>query len=271
MEQKQVNRLVARAEKLVRANRNRGAAKLFKKIARLDPDNPRWPRKEGDALQRLRRTSDAVRAYEQATAQHLGLNEQRHALALCDLILNLAPDNMEVRLMARRLRATSRSWSDEQERRLNQRVSAQDGIPETNQAWPTVGEVIAPSDHSVDVARAQAMAIKEAAATGQGLATWSPPETTPMVDLSSEIETHFIEFDHMDPTGIGVPPQTPAGERVISGDTEIETMPVADDPYNTAQPSLDDFPVLVADDPNRTTQDSLDDIPIIVDVPAESS
>lgn len=249
-DRKKIKTLAARAEELEQSNRSRGAARVYTKICRLDPENPRWPRKAGDALRRLGRNRQAVRTYEQAIALHMSIKQDRHALALCQLVLNLDPDNAEVRRIARRLQATSRIRSQEQERRQTERLAAENRIPQTEPGWPSVGDFTTPFEDDLDVARVQAQAIREAAASGKGLATWYPPETTPMVDISSEISNEeIVAFDPLNPTcpdegfaPLEILTNTEAEPRPTN---EMETLPVADDPFGSVQDSLDDIPIIV--------------------------
>lgn len=246
-----IKKLTARVEELEQSNRFRGASRVYRKLCRLDPENPRWPRKEGDALRRLDRTAQAVRVYERAITLHLGLDEHRHAVALCHLILNMDPENMEVRRMVRRLEATSTSWSKEQDRRLANRMTVEQGIPQTEPGWPAVGEITTLArGHEVDVARAQAQAIRDAADSGQGIATWSPPATTPMVDISSEISGEIMTFEPLEPTlSVDALPPVPNKVSDQPSSAEMAILPVADNPYGAPEDSLDDIPITIVDLP----------------------
>ena len=244
---KSIQELATRAEELEQADRSRGAARVYKKICGLDRENPRWPRKQGDALRRLGRNRQAVQSYEQAIALHLGLSQQRHALALCHLVLNIDPDHGEVRRIARRLQATSRTLSRDQDRRRTEPLAAENRIPQTEQGWPAVGDITSPVNDNLDVARAQAQAIRDAASSGQGIASWSPPETTPMVDLSSVL---LDAFDHLEPTRADEEDHAPLEITTSAMDEpadedKMETLPVADNPYEHARDSLEDMAIII--------------------------
>ena len=226
--------MLSRIEELEKSNRTRGVARVYARLCKRDPQAPRWQHKLGDALRRLRRDDGATEAYSKAITLYMSSGKPRHALALCQVVLDMDPENMAVRSLQLRLKTMTRRQQSEREKRFTDRleVPASGKTPQTSQGWPTVADFVDESSHTVDVARAQARAIQEAAG-GRPPPTWDPPESTPMLDIDEEMfgpaAMPRVEHDPMHAV-YGHQPVTPQGEVELDPtEVEFETPPVAED------------------------------------------
>jgi tetratricopeptide (TPR) repeat protein len=73
------------------ASRLHEALDLYELIEREKPDEPRWPHRRGDLLQRLGRQADAVLAYERAVNLYATKGFMARAAAMAKLILAIDP------------------------------------------------------------------------------------------------------------------------------------------------------------------------------------
>lgn len=62
----------------------------------MEPDEPRWPHRKGDLLQRLDRPVSAVKAYEQAVDLYVQRGFVARAAAMAKVIVGIAPDRADV-------------------------------------------------------------------------------------------------------------------------------------------------------------------------------
>ncbi len=266
-----VTALVAKAEALAQTNRNRGAAGIYRKLCQIEPKNPRWPHKLGDTNRRLNRGALAVKAYERSISLYMGTDQPRHAMALCKAARSLAPDNMAVRALELRLQATILERSREQDRHFAEKVSSCRTTPKTGQDHPSVADFVEDPTHSIDIARVQAQAIKEAAA-GNPPATWDPPEQTPMVEISEDIHGVTVEYEPIRMEGtVSIRPR---GEVNLDPEAEMKTQREREIEWEMEmEEALDREAMPVAEDIGtpRQPEESLDDIPIIIDLPPDYS
>jgi predicted RNA polymerase sigma factor len=72
------------------------ALDLYELIERQKPDEPRWPHRRGDLLQRMGRKTDAVRAYERAVDLYATKGFMARAVAMARLILAIDPTKGDV-------------------------------------------------------------------------------------------------------------------------------------------------------------------------------
>ena len=90
-------------QKALRAKRLEEALDLYALIEQRRPDEPRWPRRRGDLLQRMGRTADAVFAYEHAVELYAAEGFIARAAAMAKVVSAIEP----ARRGSRRLEAPS--------------------------------------------------------------------------------------------------------------------------------------------------------------------
>lgn len=78
------------------ARRLHEALDLYELIERQKPNEPRWPHRRGDLLQRMGRKADAVRAYERAVDLYADKGFMARAAAMAKLILAIDPTKGDV-------------------------------------------------------------------------------------------------------------------------------------------------------------------------------
>jgi Flp pilus assembly protein TadD len=88
--------LRAQLSKAFEANRLHEALDLYELIEKEKPDEPRWPHRRGDLLQRIGRKADAVLAYERAVHLYAARGFVARAGAMANLILAIDPTRGEV-------------------------------------------------------------------------------------------------------------------------------------------------------------------------------
>jgi len=79
--------LRAKLSHALEASRLHEALDLYELIEIQKPDEPRWPHRRGDLLQRMGRKADAVRAYERAVDLYATKGFMARAAAMAKLIL----------------------------------------------------------------------------------------------------------------------------------------------------------------------------------------
>lgn len=88
--------LRARLNQALEATRLHEALDLYESIEKEKPDEPRWPHRRGDLLQRMGRQADAVLAYERAVDLYAIKGFMARAAAMAKLILAIDPTRGEV-------------------------------------------------------------------------------------------------------------------------------------------------------------------------------
>jgi Flp pilus assembly protein TadD len=88
--------LRAKLNQALEASRLHEALDLYELIEREKPDEPRWPHRRGDVLQRMGRKADAVRAYERAVDLYATKGFMARAAAMAKLILAIDPTRGDV-------------------------------------------------------------------------------------------------------------------------------------------------------------------------------
>jgi CRP-like cAMP-binding protein len=106
--------LRARLGKALKADRVNEALDLYELVEKERTDEPRWPHRRGDLLQRIGRKADAVLAYERAVDLYAAKGFVARAAAMAKVILAIDPSKGEVLERvdpetARRLHRQSRS------------------------------------------------------------------------------------------------------------------------------------------------------------------
>jgi tetratricopeptide (TPR) repeat protein len=82
--------------KALRAGRFSDALALYELIEKRKPDEPRWPRRRADLLNRMGREDDAVAAYEQAIDLYAAKGFIERAIATAKVMLSIDPTKMAV-------------------------------------------------------------------------------------------------------------------------------------------------------------------------------
>ena len=68
----------------------------YEALQAIEPDEPRWPHRKGDLLQRLDRPLLAVTAYEQAVDLYVQRGFVARGAAMAKVIMGIAPDRVDV-------------------------------------------------------------------------------------------------------------------------------------------------------------------------------
>jgi tetratricopeptide (TPR) repeat protein len=82
--------------KALRAGRLSEALAVCELIEKRKPDEPRWPRRRADLLNRMGREDDAVAAYQQAIELYAAKGFIDRAIATAKVMLSIDPTKMAV-------------------------------------------------------------------------------------------------------------------------------------------------------------------------------
>ncbi len=82
--------------KALRAGRLSEALLLYELIEKRKPDEPRWPHRKGDLLNRMGREDDAVAAYERAIELYAAKGFIDRAIATAKVMLSIDPTKIAV-------------------------------------------------------------------------------------------------------------------------------------------------------------------------------
>ena len=88
--------LRAQLSRALKADRLNEALDLYELIEKQQVDEPRWPHRRGDILQRVGRKADAVLAYERAVDLYAAKGFVARAAAMAKMILAIDPSKVEV-------------------------------------------------------------------------------------------------------------------------------------------------------------------------------
>jgi tetratricopeptide (TPR) repeat protein len=80
----------------LRAGRLSDALALYELIEKRKPDEPRWPRRRADLLNRIGREDEAVAAYEQAIDLYAAKGFIERAIATAKVMLSIDPTKLAV-------------------------------------------------------------------------------------------------------------------------------------------------------------------------------
>jgi cAMP-dependent protein kinase regulator len=95
-EDKALRKARTKLDKALEANRNEEAIKLLAELRRYEPQNARWPHKQGDLLRRLNRNVEAVEAYGTAAQLYADGGFIARAVAMAKTVVTLDPARIEV-------------------------------------------------------------------------------------------------------------------------------------------------------------------------------
>lgn len=82
--------------KSLRTGRLSDALELYRLIERRKPDEPRWPHRKGDLLNRMGREDEAVVAYERAIHLYAAKGFIERAIATAKVMLSIDPTKIAV-------------------------------------------------------------------------------------------------------------------------------------------------------------------------------
>ncbi|MEM9193927.1 MAG: cyclic nucleotide-binding domain-containing protein [Myxococcota bacterium] len=111
MASRKVEILRERLNRSLRGGKLEASLPLYEELQALDPDEPRWPHRKGDLLQRLDRKSEAVGAYERAVDLYAAQGFLPRAVAMAKVVLGIDPSRSDV--LARVDPATAKRLHDE--------------------------------------------------------------------------------------------------------------------------------------------------------------
>lgn len=89
-------RLRDKAAKLSLQGKHREAAEAYAELARVEPDEPRWPHKRGDMLRRLGQDAAAISAYEAAVDAYARMGFLARAVAMAKVVLSIDDTRTDV-------------------------------------------------------------------------------------------------------------------------------------------------------------------------------
>ena len=91
-----LNELRDKVDVAIRAQRFDEALRLYEQLQGLEPEEPRWPHRKGDLLNRLGRRALAVDAFERAVDLYAKLGFIARAAAMAKVILGIDPTRTDV-------------------------------------------------------------------------------------------------------------------------------------------------------------------------------
>jgi CRP-like cAMP-binding protein len=103
-----LNKLKDRAAEWYKKGKYDKALDAFLTLVRADPHNPRWFLKLGETYKKLGQTTRAADAFRSAARQYAGQGFVLKAIAMCNLILGLDPQDEETQRMLASFHASQR-------------------------------------------------------------------------------------------------------------------------------------------------------------------
>jgi hypothetical protein len=152
LRRRRTTNLRAELEKALSAQRVNRALDLYELIERQNPDEPRWPHRKGDLLQRTGRKADAVLAYERCVELYAAKGFVARAAAMAKVILAIDPSKDAIfervdREAARRLHRQNRCVGVTTDEPLN--AEFESPLTQTNRVFadapPLITDRAAPS------------------------------------------------------------------------------------------------------------------------------
>lgn len=95
-EDKALRKARSKFEKALEGNRFEDAIKLLPELRRHEPQNARWPHKQGDLLRRLGRNPEAVEAYGAAVELYASQGFIARAVAMAKTVVTLDPARIDI-------------------------------------------------------------------------------------------------------------------------------------------------------------------------------
>lgn len=93
---KKSRKLKEKLSKAIQKERFGEALRLYDSLQTLEPTEPRWPHREGDLLQRLKRTPEAIDSYEKAVELYTEQGFMARAAAMAKVVLSIDPTRSDV-------------------------------------------------------------------------------------------------------------------------------------------------------------------------------
>ncbi|MDH4283435.1 MAG: tetratricopeptide repeat protein [Myxococcales bacterium] len=97
-----------RLPRALRVGQHEEALELYSLLELREPNNARWPRRKGDLLRRMGRTSEAIEAYARAVDSYAAQGFTARSAAMAKVVLSIDPSRTDVLERARpyRVRVT---------------------------------------------------------------------------------------------------------------------------------------------------------------------
>ncbi|MEM1418684.1 MAG: cyclic nucleotide-binding domain-containing protein, partial [Myxococcota bacterium] len=91
-----VARLRDKLNQALRKEQLADALALYEKLEAAEPEEPRWPHRNGDLLRRMDRTRDAIDAFAEASRRYVGLGFVARAVAVAKVVLQIDPGRTDI-------------------------------------------------------------------------------------------------------------------------------------------------------------------------------
>lgn len=83
-------------DRALRLGQHDKALKLYTLLEKGERNEPRWPRRKGDLLQRMNRKAEAIEAYDHAAELYAAQGFVARAAAVAKMVASIDPCNREV-------------------------------------------------------------------------------------------------------------------------------------------------------------------------------
>ncbi|MEY4580550.1 MAG: hypothetical protein RL701_5253, partial [Pseudomonadota bacterium] len=91
VDDKTLRKVCSKLDKALEANRLDDAVQLLAQLRTYEPDNARWPHKQGDLLRNLGRNAEAVQCYVVAVGFYVDQGFIARAVAMAKTIVAMDP------------------------------------------------------------------------------------------------------------------------------------------------------------------------------------
>jgi len=95
-EDKALRKARSKLDKALEGNRHAEAVEALSELRRYEPQNVRWPHKQGDLLRKLGRNAEAVECFEQAVSLYTDQGFIARAVAMAKTVVQLDPARIEI-------------------------------------------------------------------------------------------------------------------------------------------------------------------------------
>ena len=95
-EDKALRKARSKLDKALEGNHHAEAVEALAELRRYEPQNVRWPQKQGDLLRKLGRNAEAVECFEQAVSLYTDQGFIARAVAMAKTVVQLDPARIEI-------------------------------------------------------------------------------------------------------------------------------------------------------------------------------
>ena len=95
-EDKALRKARSKLDKALEGNHHAEAVEALAELRRYEPQNVRWPQKQGDLLRKLGRNAEAVECFEQAVSLYTDQGFIARAVAMAKIVVQLDPARIEI-------------------------------------------------------------------------------------------------------------------------------------------------------------------------------